>query len=351
MTDKHEFWQLTNKYLSGEISESEKKILLIMQESDPSLREEFEAAIKMWQATAQTELYFDMALLQRTYQKIKDHEAGNLEVPELPAYDPETATPVYTLQNNRGSGWRKWIAAAAVLTGISLLSYWLYQNNQTSNSPVQWASIDVLPGKQHKIILADSSIVYVNAGSHIEYPLSFQDSVREIRLSGEAFFEVTRNTHQPFIVHSGDLHTRVLGTSFNVRAYKEEETQTVSVATGRVQVSTNEKPLDILQPDHLLTYKVNGKTAMVTNQSFETMNWRKNRMAFKDISFKDLAAELGRRYGKTLVFQNPVLKNCRYRVIFNDLPFHKILQQLSLTNGFSYKAAGDSIFLQGKGCE
>lgn len=351
MTDKNVFWLLTSKYLADKISEPEKKTLLDMLESDPLLRSEFEEAQKAREQTADSEPEYDNRLLQLTYQKIRDYETGKLEAPELPPYEPTTETLVYTLPGNRKNGWRKWIAAAAVLTGIGLFSYWFLQNNQATHAPVQWASVDVLPGQQRKIILPDSSIVNVNAGSHIEYPLAFTDSIREVRLDGEAFFVVTQNTRQPFVVHSGTLRTRVLGTSFNVRAYRDEEVQNVLVATGKVQVSTNEKSLDILLPNHLLTYHVQEKAFAVTDQPYEAMDWQQNRMAFNDISFKDLAAELGRRYGKTFVFNDPVMKSCRYRAVFNDLPLDKILQQLSLTNGFTYTSKGDSIYLEGKGCE
>lgn len=351
MVDKNEFWLLTSKYLSGEISEYEKDKLFGMLESAPLLKEEFEEAKKMWQQAAGSEPGYNSSLLHRTHQKIRDYEAGKREVPSLPPFEPALNTPVYTLPANRKTGWKKWMAAAAVFAGISLYSYWFFQNNPISHSPVQWASIDVLPGQQQKIILADSSIVYINAGSHLEYPLSFSDSIREIRLEGEAFFKVTKNASQPFVVHSGALHTRVLGTSFNVRAYKGEEIQSVLVATGKVQVNANGKGPDTLLPNHLLTYHVQEKTIAVTTQSYEAMDWQQNRMDFNDISFKDLAAELGRRYGKTLVFNNPEMKSCRYRAIFNDLPLEKILQQLSLTNGFSYTTKSDSIYLNGKGCE
>ncbi len=281
------------------------------------------------------ETAFDEGLLARTHQKIREYEAGNLEAPELPPYQYKNV-------------WKKWIAVAAVLTGISLFCYWFIQSK--ANTPASWVSIDVLPGQQQKIVLPDNSIVYVNAGSHIEYPLSFTDSIREIRLDGEAFFEVTPNANQPFVVHSGALLTRVLGTSFNIRAYKNEGTQSVLVAIGKVQVNTNEKSLDILFPNRLLTYNIRSKDHAVTDQLAETMDWKQNRMAFDDISFKDLAADLGRRYGKTFVFVNPSLGNCHYRAVFNNLPVEKILTQLSLTNSFTYTVHADTILLKGKGC-
>jgi ferric-dicitrate binding protein FerR (iron transport regulator) len=351
MIERNAFWLLTAKYLAGEISESEKSTLLELLQSDPLLQEEFEETKKIWQQTPATEPAQDGSLLQRTHQKIIAYEAGQLEAPELPPYAHATTTPELMLPAGREISIRKWMAVAAAVIGISLVAFWFFQGNKTGDTPVQWASVDVPPGKQHKIILPDSSIVYVNAGSHMEYPLSFTDSIREIRLVGEAFFDVTPNASQPFVVESGALRTRVLGTSFNVRAYKNEATQSVLVATGKVQVYTKDKPLDIVLPDHLLTYQLHQQTASVTHQSYGEMNWMQNRMAFNDISFKDLAAELGRRYRKVFVFDNLGLENCRFRALFNNLPVEKILQQLKFTNEFNYINRGDSIYLEGKGCE
>ena len=350
MIDKNEFWLLAGQYLAGEINESEQATLFSMLQADPLLQEQFEAAKRIWQQTAVTEPGYAGPVLQRTHQKIAAFEAGQLEAPELHPQEQTTATPVHTLPEHRMLNIGKWMTAAAII-GISILAGWFFQKNGTGNTPVQWAAIDVLPGEQHKVILADSSIVYVNAGSHIEYPLSFTDSIREIRLDGEAFFDVTPNAGQPFVVNSGALHTRVLGTSFNVRAYKNEETQSVLVATGRVQVQAKGKSLNVLLPNQMLTYQVQQGIAGVTTQSYEAMNWMRNRMAFNDISFKDLSAELGRRYRKVFVFENAALENCRFRALFNNLPVEKILQQLKFTNEFTYTVIGDSIYLEGKGCK
>lgn len=351
MSDKNEFWLLVTQYLSGEITESEKTALFQLLQSDPLLQEEFEEAKKIWQHAPDTDPELDDSLLQRTHRKIAAHAVGALEAPELPGYGTATTAPVYYMPEPNVYKRRGWVSVAAVVAGISLIALWLFQYNKPGTAAAQWASVDVLPGKQHKIVLADSTIVYVNSGSHFEYPLSFTDTIREVRLKGEAFFEVAANASRPFIVNSGALRTRVLGTSFNVRAYDNEETQSVLVATGKVQVSTPEKSLDIVLPDHLLTYQLQQKTAAVTSQSYELTNWMQNRMAFNDISFKDLAAELGRRYHKTFLFENPELEACRFRALFNNLSIENILQQLKYTNGFSYTHKGDSIYLKGKGCE
>jgi ferric-dicitrate binding protein FerR (iron transport regulator) len=351
MKDNNAFWLLAGKYLAGEITEPETTTLQEMLNSDPLLQDEFEEVKKIWQQTPDTEPAYAGSLLQRTHQKIAAYEAGQLEAPELHTQEQTAPAPVYTLPERQKAVSIKWMVATAAMIGLCLIGAWLLQHSNAGHPPVQWASADVPFGRQRKIILPDSSVIYVNAGSHIEYPLAFTDSIREIRLTGEAFFEVTPNTGKPFIVNSGALRTRVLGTSFNVRAYKNEEMQSVLVATGKVQVQAKDALPNILLPDQILTYHVQQQTADIAAQSYEAMNWRQNRMAFNDISFKDLSAELSRRYRKVFVFENPALEACRFRAIFNNLPADKILQQLQFTSHFNYTHKGDSIYLKGKGCE
>jgi ferric-dicitrate binding protein FerR (iron transport regulator) len=87
------------------------------------------------------------------------------------------------------------------------------------------------------VMLPDGSHVYLNAGTRLKYPDHFSDSTREVYLEGEAFFEVAHDSLHPFIVQAGQIATRVLGTSFNVRAYTDEPDMVVGVKTGKVKVS------------------------------------------------------------------------------------------------------------------
>src|SRR4051812_3731732 len=109
MMDKNEFWLLTSKYLSGEISEVEKNTLFRMLERDASLRDELEDAKKIWHQTADIRPEYNRSLLQRTHEKISDYEAGKLQAPKLPPVETSIETPVYRLPPDSKSTSKKWI--------------------------------------------------------------------------------------------------------------------------------------------------------------------------------------------------------------------------------------------------
>ncbi|MBX3255310.1 MAG: FecR domain-containing protein [Chitinophagaceae bacterium] len=101
-------------------------------------------------------------------------------------------------------------------------------------------------GESKVVKLPDGTKIWMNPSSSLEYPMVFSNQEREVRLSGEAFFEVAHNPHKPFIIHSGALQTKVLGTSFNIQAYDSQENIAVTVVTGRVKVS-NDKRVDSIE--------------------------------------------------------------------------------------------------------
>jgi ferric-dicitrate binding protein FerR (iron transport regulator) len=102
-------------------------------------------------------------------------------------------------------------------------------------------TVHTLTGESKLVQLPDGTKIWLNPSSSLEYPLVFSNEKREVRLSGEAFFEVARNPDLPFIIHSGMLQTKVLGTSFNIQAYDNQENIAVTVVTGKVKVSNNKQ--------------------------------------------------------------------------------------------------------------
>ena len=126
-------------------------------------------------------------------------------------------------------------AAAAVLLVFFFAGRFLL--NTSGNVTVSAIEQKTANGQQREIKLSDGTVVRLNAGSTITYPKTFSDTLREVTLSGEAFFSVAKNPKCPFIIHTGEIITRVLGTSFNVRAYPENEDVQIAVVEGKVAVN------------------------------------------------------------------------------------------------------------------
>ena len=136
-------------------------------------------------------------------------------------------------------------------------------------------------GEVKHVILPDSSLATLNAGSSITYPKTFADTIRHVEMTGEVFFDVTHNPKKPFWVSSSELKTKVLGTSFNIKAYADSPEVKISLATGSIQVSQQDKVVAVLTPNEQISYDKKSK-------EFETSEHRTDR----DISWMDNIIEL-----------------------------------------------------------
>ncbi|RYF19451.1 MAG: FecR family protein, partial [Flavobacteriales bacterium] len=173
-------------------------------------------------------------------------------------------------------------AVAAMLT-IVAGTIWL------TNSPKKELQLvfdkTITRASEKKIItLSDGSTVTLNNESELEYPKKFSDSTREVHLKGEAFFEISKNKLKPFIVKTGQLNVKVLGTSFNVKHYQTDKNINVVVATGKVGVNAiGDKKIWLLNPGNKLTYH---KTTAVGEQNnvnaADYSAWKRNELIFKD---------------------------------------------------------------------
>ena len=192
-----------------------------------------------------------------------------------------------------------WIAASLVfvlmLGGGSYL--WVPQVQQ---SVIAWIQVEkiVPPGGMEQYELPDGTSVWLNAGSKFSYPRFFLGHSREVNLSGEAFFKVARDAQHPFIIHSGNISTRVLGTSFNVKAYGQSNQTIVTVATGRVQVSKNEQVLSTLTANQEIKVdnQSGGYTFTKQVKTNTRLAWRSGRLVFDNTPLEDVFSTLSNHY-------------------------------------------------------
>jgi len=155
-------------------------------------------------------------------------------------------------------------------------------------------------GQKSMIVLPDCSTVKLNSESYIEYKEDFSGG-RQVKLVGEAFFNVVRDTLRPFVVKCSDMQIRVLGTSFNIQAYPFNESMSVAVESGTVRVenrykNTNEQ-LAILSPNELI--RIDHKTGELIQSKFdpvELLAWKEGIIAFKQASFNEIVEQLERWY-------------------------------------------------------
>ena len=151
------------------------------------------------------------------------------------------------------------------------------------------------------VTLSDGTRVMLNANSMLEYPASFDDAeVREVRLKGEAHFEVTKNPHRPFVVKAGEMQTQVLGTIFDVKAYRKDAPK-VTLMEGKVKVSNADTEVE-MRPGQTATLQ--SDKIVVSRASSSVSDWLEGDFDMDQVTLAEAMSDIGAWYNKTVVFQS-----------------------------------------------
>src|SRR6185312_10166531 len=206
--------------------------------------------------------------------------------------------------------------------------------------------------KRQTIHLPDGSTAILNADSHLDYPSAFTGRTREIYLSGEAYFDIKHDPSKPFLVHTGKIVTRVLGTAFDIRAYPDDETIKVTVTRGKVQVLKENKSLGLLTANQQISFsKTTEQAIRKTVDSKALVAWKPEEIAFNDISMLDAAKKIEERFNVQVEFANPLIKNCRVTATFSeDDMLDEMLTVVCGVTKSEYTIQNNKIIIDGKGC-
>lgn len=232
-----------------------------------------------------------------------------------------------------GLPWLRIAAALFILvTAIALTYYFIRPENKS------FLTITNPSGKIQMVTLPDSSRVWLNASSTLSYNRAFNKN-RELKLDGEAFFDVTPDPSHPFSVDAGGIETLVLGTSFNIKAYKDDKSTKVSVITGKVKITDESSQLAVLNPLQELQFD---RTSRLSNVSMPDTNnvlaWQKGELRFSGQTLADIASTLERWYDVSINFSNPGMANCRYYMSFNNtISLDKLLAAMAEITEMKYQ--------------
>ena len=172
-------------------------------------------------------------------------------------------------------------------------------------------TIQTLTGMEYTLTLSDGTIVYLNAESEINFPVSFKGEQRIIELSGEAYFVVAKDEKHPFVVKTPDLSVKVLGTSFNLRAYGNEKNVVTTLAEGKVQVFDGQKFRDIT-PGEQVVYEKETKNMQVKQVDVSRYTaWRDGKFIFRNERLEDIMMYLARWYNVQYKFMDDKVKDIR----------------------------------------
>jgi len=246
-----------------------------------------------------------------------------------------------------GKDWISWKSVSKIAASVAmlLLAGWLWYGNVLNNLLSSEFDNDMLVtkaspyGQKTTVKLPDGTMVVLNSGSTLKYEKEFEDSFRNVELTGEAIFDVVKDASRPFTVHSGTLSTTVLGTFFNVRAYEDESQVRVSLAKGKVVVKNNETDrLDnyYLEPGQEVAYHKAKKTIVKRQFDFEKVfAWNKGILIFESAGMETVIKELERWYGVSFEVTGNS-QEWNYTGKFEKLSLENVLRNLSFSQRFEF---------------
>ncbi|MVM33018.1 DUF4974 domain-containing protein [Spirosoma sp. HMF4905] len=340
--DSTQYQELLAKYLKGDCTDEERALL------------------DQWYASLDSEVELPATDAEKKQLLAKNWQA-------LAARTVKTA-PVKRLRFNP-----YWVAAAVVVLIGGLSWYFLSQSvielptqgervSEIQSSFTERVNTSALP---ERVVLSDKSVVTLQPGSKLRYPITFASTKREVTLVGEAFFEVQKNPHKPFLVYSHDLITKVLGTSFRIKAYPTDRNVTVAVRTGRVSVyspklATHAKSKSdpetigvVLTPNQQVTYLGQEQRLVKTLVEKPVVLIPTAELAsftFQNAPVSKIMAAIEKVYGVDVVYDEEIMANCFITTSLDQENLYDKLTIICKLLGATYKVIDAQIVITGSGC-
>lgn len=354
------FWILIARKLSGESSIEEIRELEDLLRNHPHLNFSVEIITNLWKKQAKS----DEKQLDNTFTS-HINRMKNMGIPFQYEANKEEADIPYLLHGSRKTRLIRKLAIAASVLVILSAGFFFYSYQKSSSQPKEdvtgLAAVTTKYGSRTNIQLPDGSKVWLNSGSTITYNKQFGKDIREVVLSGEAFFDVVRNPEKPFIIHTTSMDIKVLGTQFNVKSYANDKLSEASLIHGSIEVSLKKRGSEkiLLKPNEKIVVMnerlvKHNATPLIKNDPTEPIiavqklnyavkdssiietSWVDNKLSFQNESFEDIAVRMERWYGIPIVFKDPSFKNERFTGTFTNETIQQALEALQFAMNFKY---------------
>lgn len=285
---------LITKYFEGEITAANRKLLFSMMQTDEKLRNDF---------TSVQNLYALSSWLPR-------------ETDQLDAVDKLISFKQAHCRKKRRSipSLLKHIAGYAAAICFTILSTWMVmKDRQIPEEAITYEEFSTPSGQRAMVKLHDGTTVWLNACSTLRYPSRFAPEERKVELDGEAFFDVCHNEQKPFIVSTEKLNIKVLGTKFNVFAYKSRNEFNMALLEGSVKiyVPTNEETALFMDPNEYVELK-DDKLVKHLMDNTDFLLWKDGVYAFDDVSFEEIIKKFELYYDIEIKVNNTKLLKYKF---------------------------------------
>ena len=204
------------------------------------------------------------------------------------------------------------IKIAAVIA-LTLGGSFIYRQMQTEQTPIALQTITVPAGQRINITLADGTNVWLNARTTIQYPITFNEKERLVKLDGEAYFDVTIDKSKPFIVQTNNYNVEVLGTKFDVDSYSETEIFETTLMEGSVRISSlTDANESLMLTPHNKAYLHDGKLRVKPVDDYTPYRWREGLICFKNETFASIMKDFEKYYGINIYITNKQVQKYLY---------------------------------------
>lgn len=245
--------------------------------------------------------------------------------------------------------WYYWQKIAAIiiipLTIGGLL--WYYLNTSKSiiygnSEEIVYNEVFTAVGTRSSLRLSDSTIVWLNSGSSIRYPITFSNETRTVYIKGEAYFEVKSDNSKPFIVQTPSLAVKAVGTKFNVSEYVSNKITEVTLVSGKVTLLEKDNKKDtqiikVLSPDeHLIYNRVTKVKNSIIGDTYRYISWKDGILMFRDEPLESVVNEISQFFNVDIELRGEELKSYRYYATFKEESLGEILKLLKISAPIDY---------------
>jgi len=374
--ENQRFEELLIGELAGELTAAERQELLELLTANEDFRGEHAVLKDFW---AQKEP--DYADMRHTLEKIKTEIRRQERELELHPATPD-AEPIPQIEPLRRipRRWRTWSVAAALILVFSGYGLFYYEHSKdTAKDSLTWQEKYTPRNARSRMTLTDGSSVTLNSDSRLKYPVSFDGPAREVYLMGEAYFTIAKDAAHPFIIHTNKMTIRVLGTSFNVRCYPDDDVNETTLIQGSIEVTFPDRPADkiILKPTDKLVIRndkleqptirpaeqpatrVDSSSSQGARHTGYTLtgltyyrnqpgtvvetSWMDNKLVFNAEELQSVARKMERWYGVSIVIDKEELKTLPFTGLFQNETIDEALYALQLSEKKIHYTKKDTI--------
>jgi ferric-dicitrate binding protein FerR (iron transport regulator) len=319
-----EFEALLPGYLSGDLSDSEKASIDLWRAGSPENEQHFQNSLKAWESISllqEMEQFNSFEALSKVHDKI-DHSGSS-----------------------RWMNVIKLVAAIFLLPLMGYSGYVTFQNFSLKKEMMEHIVMQTISSRQGMVsqfLLADGTRVWLNSGSELQFPNRFVGDSREVKLRGEAYFEVVKNENQPFHVNAGKLNVEVLGTSFDVANYKDEKREEVILVEGKVRLAVKQgdklTERGTLNPGQMGVYcDSTGKVRTEEVSVDKYIAWRYGNLIFRDDKMEDVVKRLSRWFNVEIHINDPEINSYIYKASFRNENLLQVLNLLKISAPIDFR--------------